>query len=144
LLSGSDSRNGMDTRVIALDAAGAMRGLGPEVRDPRNQRQNKAAVDGVYKALSPDYLLLLGATDLIPHQDLRNPAYSKGNDDDKVVPSDLPYACEGGWSKNPKDFTAVTRVVGRLPDITGSKDPAYLVRLIRNAAKATALAPSDF
>lgn len=140
----SDLRKGIVTQLIAIDSTKAMRHFGPPVKDSKDRRQAKAAVDAVYQALSPDYIMLLGATDVIPHQDLHNPAHRKGIDDDTVVPSDLPYASEGRWSTKPKDFTAVTRVVGRLPDITGSKDPTYLVKLLANASKATALPPRDY
>ena len=140
----SDLRHGIATRLIALDSPKAMRDFAPAVKDQNNQRQNKTAVDSVYRSLSPDYILLLGATDVIPHQDLLNPVHRKGIDDDDVVPSDLPYACEGGWSTKPKDFTAVTRVVGRLPDVSGAKDPAYLVRLLKNASRATAFTTGAF
>jgi hypothetical protein len=40
-------------------------------------------------------MVILGAVDVIPHQDLRNPAYNAAqpNDDpDQFVPRDLPYA----------------------------------------------------
>jgi Peptidase family C25 len=140
----SDLRKGIVTKLIALDSPTAMRDFGPVVKDPKSMRQNKKAVDAIYKALSPDYILLLGATDVIPHQDLKNPAYRKGFDDDDVIPSDLPYASEGGWGTDPTDFTAVTRVVGRLPDVSGTKDPTYLIKLINSASKATALPPGDF
>jgi len=140
----ADKRNGISTRLIALDSPSSMRGLGQPVSDANDQAQNKEAVDGVYRALAPDYILLLGAPDVIPHQDLRNPAYHPEYDDDRFVPSDLPYASEGSASDDPRNFTAVTRVVGRLPDILGSRDPSYLTGLLRKAARAIALRPEDF
>ena len=45
----------------------------PLVNDPASTRENKRAIDGVYKALAPDYLMILGAIDVVPHQDLKNP-----------------------------------------------------------------------
>lgn len=140
----SDRGRSIETRVVALDSPEAMQDIGPTVTDPKNQAQTKAAVDAVFRQLGPDYILLLGAIDVISHQDLRNPAYRSGFDDDPVIPSDLPYACEGPWSDDPKDFIAVTRVVGRLPDITGSSEPSYLIGLLESAANATALARADF
>ena len=140
----SDSRNGIETKVIAVDSPQAMRPFGPAVKEPADQRQNKAAVDAVDRELDPDYILLLGSIDVIPHQELSNPLYRKGGDDDRVVPSDLPYSCEEGWSSEPKDFTAVTRVVGRLPDICGATNPGYLIKLLKNASRARALSPAVF
>ena len=49
--------------------------------------------------------------------------------------SDLPYACEAPYSRNIRDFRGPTRVVGRLPDITGADEPSFLVRMLRTAAR---------
>lgn len=140
----ADSGNEIETRLIALDSADAMKDVGPVVQDPTDPGQNLAAVHAVYDALTPDYIMLLGGPDVVPQQPLRNPAYEKGKDDDRIIPSDLPYACEAATSKEPRDYTAVTRVVGRLPDITGSDDPSYLVGLLDNAASASPLSATEF
>jgi hypothetical protein len=42
-------------------------------------------------------------------------------EEDPDVPSDLPYACEAAFSRRPQDFLGPTRVVGRLPDLTGRR-----------------------
>ena len=47
----------------------------------------------------------------------------------------MPYACEAPFSRNAGDFIAPGRVLGRLPDITGTNDPSYLVGLIQNSIK---------
>src|SRR5713101_7104466 len=63
---------------------------------------------------TPQYIVLLGAVDVIPHQDLQNPAYNPGrpdDDPDQIVPSDLPYACAAPYSQNAADFIAPARVV---------------------------------
>lgn len=140
----ADKKRGLQTRFIALDDEATMSGLNAEpVSNQKDPRQNKKAVDGLYKKLTPDYLLLLGSIDVIPHQDLKNPVYQPGSDNDAVVLSDAPYACETTYSRKPEDFIGVTRVVGRLPDLTGAKDPAHLVNLLSTAAsfKSTALEP---
>lgn len=137
-LIAADKKRGINARLIAIDSATAMKKLSaPPVLDASNPRQNKAAIDGVYKALQPDFLMILGSIDVIPHQDITNPVFDGVNDEDKTADSDLPYACESPYSKRPEDFTGPTRVVGRLPDITGEKDPAYLVGLIETAANWT-------
>src|SRR5262249_7796416 len=38
------------------------------------------------------------------------------------------------YSQKPEDFLGPTRTVGRIPDITGSSDPSYLVGLLEVAA----------
>jgi hypothetical protein len=136
-LIASDKKRGLVTELFALDDAGTMKKLGgSRVSNPTSPKQNKDAVDGVYKALAPDYLMILGSTDVIPHQDLQNPMYdpSPDGDPDKTAFGDVPYACEAPYSQKPQDFFGPTRVVGRLPDVTGSKDESYLVGLLGTAA----------
>ena len=69
--------------------------------------------------------MILGAVDIaLPHQDLTNPVFDPDDDPDRQAFGDLPYACEHAYSRRPQDFLGVTRVVGRLPDLTGGSDPA--------------------
>jgi len=147
-LIAADKARGIRTRLVALDDPGAMKKLkAPPVVKPRNPMQNKQAIDGVYRALLPDYVLLLGATDVIPHQDLKNPVHIKDNpdgDEDLRAFGDLPYACEAPYSRRPEDFVGPTRVVGRLPDITGAGDPRYLVALLDAAARWKSSPRSDY
>jgi hypothetical protein len=84
----------------------------------------------LFNYYKPDYIMLLGATDIIPHCRFRIPI---PDDDDTFVPSDVPYACEAPFSRNAGDFIAPGRVLGRLPDITGVNDPTYLIALIQNS-----------
>ena len=99
-----------------------------------DQQGAKAAVDAIYHCHHPDYILLLGAPDVVPHIDLSNPMNgTPDDDDDPTVPSDVPYACAAGLSRQPRDFVGPTRVVGRLPDLMGSQDPAYLIKLLGTA-----------
>lgn len=101
-------------------------------------RKHKLAIDKVYeKTGRPAYLMLLGAVDVIPHVPLKNPLYSPGVDDDQTADSDLPYACSAAYSTDPRKFVAPDRVVGRLPDLTGGTDPAYLITLLDVAAGYT-------
>lgn len=144
-LIAADKKLGLQTRLIALDDARAMKALkAPPVVKPTDPKQNKMAIDGVYKALAPDYLLILGSIDVIPHQDMRNPVFQPGDDDDQLAEGDLPYACEAPYSRKPEDFVGPTRVVGRLPDLTGASDPAYLVSLLETAANHKSLPPDEY
>jgi hypothetical protein len=74
-------------------------------------KQNKTAVDGVFRSVAPDYIMLLGATDVIPHQDMKNPLYTSptGDDPDPIAYGDVPYACEAPYSQDPQNFTGPTR-----------------------------------
>lgn len=131
-LIASDKKKGIETRVVYLDDVKAMKELNVSpVTDPGNGKQNKKAIDGVYENLKPDYLVLLGAPDIIPHQSLTNPV---NGDEDPDVPSDLPYASESAYSKTIRRFINPTRVVGRIPGVMGSKNPGALVKAIDTAA----------
>jgi hypothetical protein len=144
-LADADAAQGLRTRLIGLDDREAMSSLGaPAVTDPADARQAKAAIDGVVAALTPDYLLLLGATDVIPHVPLDNPMFSPDGDADRFAYGDLPYACDAPYSADPADFIGPTRVVGRLPDLTGASDPGYLVSLLNTAANWQPGTPEDY
>jgi hypothetical protein len=144
-LISADKKRGLETRLVALDSAGQMREVqGKKVKDKDDQAEVKSAVDAICNAYRPDYVLVLGAPDIVPHQDLKNPAYDPQGDDDKVVPSDIPYACEASFSNNPLKFLGATRVVGRLPDLRGRAEPAYLVSLLGTAARHKTRARSDY
>ncbi len=65
-------------------------------------------------------------------------------DPDEFAYGDLPYACEHAYSQKIEDFTGLTRVVGRLPDLTAGKDPAYLIGLLETAANFQSRPKADF
>lgn len=135
-LIAADAKRGIISRLIDLSDAATMGryGVAPiPAASATDARLNKAAIDAVYThgMLRASYLLLLGAVDVIPHVPLANPVAGDGDAD---VPSDLPYACEAAYGTNVQDFRAPTRVVGRLPDITGGNDPKYICKLIDTAA----------
>jgi hypothetical protein len=132
----ADAARGLATRLIDLSSRSQMRAVRAKaVLDPDVRKANKDAIDAAYRALMPDYLVILGSVDVVPHQSLLNPLYSTDpdGDNDFSVGSDLPYACEAPYSRNIRDFRGPTRVVGRLPDVTGAKDPRFLVRLLGTA-----------
>src|SRR5947209_16142361 len=85
-----DMTKGIAAQYVALDDVAAMAtlGLAPVVRW-NDQADVKRAIDYIYNKTNPDYMVLFGASDVIPHQELRNPVAS---DPDSSVPSDLPYA----------------------------------------------------
>ena len=86
-------------------------------------------------------MAVLGAPDVIPHQDLNNPVYEDG---DQFAWGDIPYACEAPYSQAPKDFIGPTRVVGRIPDITKGTDPAYLAGVLKTASTWRSRSAADY
>jgi hypothetical protein len=95
----ADRARGIKTSIVYLDDAAAMHAVNaPPVTVPGDVRQNKAAIDAVYKGLeAPDYIMILGSIDIVPHQDLKNPVYSPGADDDQFAPGDVPYASDRAY-----------------------------------------------
>src|SRR5512145_948652 len=117
-LIAADKKRGIQSRVVYLNDRAAMKRIGGKpVTTPADPRENKEAIDALFKSLTPDYLMILGAPDVVPHQDLDNPAYDPRDDDDDHAWGDLPYACDASYSRDPARFVGPTRVVGRLPDL---------------------------
>ncbi len=133
-LVAADQKAGTLSTLIYLDDTATMQALGaPPVTQSNNEQQVKAAIDGVFAAVSPLQMTILGAPDVVPHQTLINPVIN----DDPTVPSDLPYTSAAPYSTKISDFLAPSRVVSRLPDLTGGTDPAYPVKVITNATVRT-------
>lgn len=127
-LAQKDAARGIATTLVALDGAD----LGANRAKAGRPETFKAAIDHVWGLHhQPDYVLILGGPDVVPHQSLRNTVPDDGDGD---VPSDLPYACEAPASDDPSTFIAPTRVVGRLPDVPGDGSTALLVGLLDAAA----------
>jgi hypothetical protein len=146
-LIAADAKRGIKSRLVYLDDAVAMKGFkGRAVTIPANTRENKEAIDAIFRAANPDYLMILGAPDVIPHQDTANPAFAPPDDDpDKYAYGDLPYACDTPYSRDIATFKGPTRVVGRLPDLTmKSGPPSYLLSLLKIAEKYTSRDVADF
>lgn len=134
-LKAADKKRGLNTQVIFLDDKVALKKMkGVAVTSAANPKENKLAIDAIFKMLSPSYLMILGASDVVPQQNLDNTMFKPGADDDPIAWSDLPYACNATYSRNPRKFIAPARVVGRLPDLPAATDPAYLIGLLATAA----------
>ncbi len=128
----SDKKLGFETMLVYIDDPASAKKAGIKSVKTITAASCKQSIDLLYRKHIPAYILILGAQDVIPFVEIKNPA----DDDDEMVPSDLPYACEKPYSKNINDFTGPGRVVGRLPDIAGSTDPQYIITLIGNVIKA--------
>jgi len=145
-LISADAKRGIKSRLVFLDDAVAMKGFkGKAVTDAKDPRQNKEAIDAIFKSADPDYLMILGAIDVVPHQDMTNPAYAPPDEPDKFAFGDLPYACDTPYSKDIATFKGPTRVVGRLPDLTKmTGSPAYLISLLGFAEKFKSRDVADY
>ena len=136
----ADEAHHLVSRVLLVDNASTMRALKlPRVADG-DWRATLKAVDIAAERYEPSYLALVGATDVVPQAQLRNPL--SPSDDDPYVPSDLPFACDlpasfdgtGTTRLDPAQLLAVTRVVGRIPDLVGATDPGLLLANLAVAA----------
>jgi hypothetical protein len=135
-LIAADAKRGIISRLVYLDSAAAMKKLhGRAVNDRTSARQNKQAIDAIFRATNPEYLMILGAPDVVPHQDMSNPAFDPPDDPDKYAYGDLPYARDVPYSRDVASFKGPTRVVGRLPDLTGAREPAHLLPLLAVAER---------
>lgn len=144
-LIAADKRRGLVTTVIHLDDESEMAPYGGPTPALFDARSVKQAIDRIATIEQPHYLLLLGGPDVMPMVPITNPAYAgPEGDNDRQVPSDLPYACEAPYSTNPNRFLGPTRVVGRLPDLVGAKKPTLLTQLINAAARAKPRPRADY
>lgn len=140
-LQAADKKKGLDTKIVFIDDASSARAARMKPAKTVTEQEAKRAVDDLYKRYIPAYIVILGAQDVIPFQDIDNPA----EDEDEIVPSDLPYACDAPFSRKIENFTGPTRVVGRIPDIPGRQaDTKYLKRLIENSIKSKPRNAEDY
>lgn len=141
-LIAADAKRGLRARLVYLDDAQAMKHCkGKAVTSASDERLVKQAIDAICSALDPEYLTILGSVDVVPHQTLKNVV---PDDEDGTVPSDLPYACDSPYSRDITAFRAPTRVVGRLPDLTGADEPSHLLALLTTAAGYTPKPVSEY
>ena len=135
-LIAADKARGIRSRLVYLDNAAAMKEMkGKAVKLANHPLQNKLAVDAISRATDPEYLMILGAPDVVPHQDLRSLMFQKDDDMDRFAYGDLPYACDAAYSQDTTKFKGPTRVVGRLPDLRGAREPSYLLHLLKVASQ---------
>lgn len=144
-LIAADNKRGIRNRVVYLDDKTTMKKIrGKAVTSAMDPRQNKEAIDVVFKFFNAQYLMILGAPDVVPHQDLDNPTYKPGDDDDDRAWGDLPYACDAPYSRDPARFVGPTRIVGRLPDLMSDREPSYLLSLLKTAANYKRRSRDDY
>jgi len=130
----ADQARGLQCRLVRIDSADDMQAVGGRAVHKPSPDAAKRAVDAICEAWHPEYVVLLGGPEIIPFVPLNNPCYAPHGDHDRVVPSDLPYACSARYSTDPAKFLGPTRIVGRLPDVPGVADPTFLLDLLRTAS----------
>ena len=73
----ADKGRGLWTILVAVDDAAAMGKLKAKaVTDATNPKQNKTTIDGVFKAIMPDYLMILGISTSSPTKTSSTPPAS--------------------------------------------------------------------
>lgn len=137
----ADKERQIDTKVIFIDDPKSAKSAGVKPVTTVNVKTCKKAVDELYKKHLPAYIVILGAQDVFPFQEITNPA----DDEDTTVLSDLPYACDAPYSKDIAAFTGPTRVVGRIPDVPGKQtNISYLKTVLENAIRHTPAKPDQY
>ena len=142
-LIAADKKRGLTARLVDISDKAKMAAFqGKPVTSLGNERQCKDAVDAIYAKAKPDYIVLIDGPDVVPHLTLNNPASGDG---DAEVPSDLPYACDAPFtSRDPAKYVAVTRVVGRIPGVTGAAKPDFVIKQLKAAAAYRSRTRTDY
>ncbi len=146
-LIAKDNKRQITTHFVRLDNETDMKKYGVSAIAGRITAQNcKRAIDSLFAALSPDYLVLLGAGDIIPYFHVPNPSYDPDVDDDQEVPTDNPYASSRRYQKAKRQsYLIPDRVIGRIPDLPGKNpDPAWLLDYLRVAEGWHVATSSDY
>jgi hypothetical protein len=131
----ADKARDITTVHVAVDDRTAMKRLGvAAVTGTLTAPKVKVALDALVARLSPDYIVLFGAHDVLPMFLVKNPSASETGDDDDQVPTDNPYACSRPYSSGQlKSYLVPDRVVGRIADLPGSHDPSWVTSYLRHA-----------
>jgi hypothetical protein len=116
--------NGIDSVLIYVDDVDCLRPFSQEPVDPNNPTEIKGLIDALDKKFGANYFLIIGGHSIIPFHSISNPC---GNDGDKIVYSDSPYASRD------EEYLIPERALGRIPDSKAS-NPDFLIFLLENAA----------
>ena len=138
----ADRSRGFVTSIVNIDNANEMARFGAAaIVNGKDERGTKTAVDAITDKTNPDYVVLLDGPDVIPH--IRLNRIAGISDDDTVIESDLPYACDVPFSRKASDYLAVTRVVGRLPMTREAHQASAFAQLIDRCATHAPKQPGD-
>ena len=96
----ADKKKGLDTRIVFIDDATSAKRSHIKAAKAITEQEAKRAIDDLYKRYLPAYIVIIGAQDIFPFQEIDNPT----EDEDPAVPSDLPYACDAPFSRKIENF----------------------------------------
>jgi hypothetical protein len=142
----ADAQRGIRTIHLAVDDAKAMKPykVAPVTGEVTAEKV-KVALDALVARLSPDYIVLMGSGDVVPLFDVPNPTFNEDGDTDESVPTDNPYASSRKFDlKKRATYLVPDRVVGRMPDLPGSKDATWLTRYLAVATGWKSLPASKY
>jgi hypothetical protein len=132
----ADAARAIRTVHLAIDDAAAMKPykVAP-LTGAVTPGKVKAVLDALVAQLAPEYIVLFGSDDIVPHFVVDNPSIDKkAGDDDKAVPTDNPYACSARFQRaKPASYLVPDRVVGRIPDVPNDSDPSWFERYLTQA-----------
>jgi hypothetical protein len=144
----ADAARGIRTVHVAVDDRRQMQEHGAgaaTVKGTATALQVKRAVDALWSRLSPDYLVLFGAPDVVPYFVVSNPSFNVDGDDEKTTPTDNPYACSAPYARARRaSYLVPDRVVGRIPDMVKDGDPAWFLAYLETATKWASRPRSDY
>jgi hypothetical protein len=120
----------IDLQTLAVDDETQLRPLAVRpVADPRDLSGNKDAIDAICRVLEPDYLIILGSVDIVPHQVIANPS---SRCIETSVATDWTY----GWlDAGSMGAANAPLMVGRIPGITGCQSVEPLLAALESATK---------
>lgn len=132
----ADAARGILTTHVALDDAAAMGQLGvAAIKGRATALRCKRAIDALCRKLAPEYVVIVGGDEIVPHFRVANPSQSPDGDTDTEVTTDNPYACSTPYrAKDRKSYLVPDRVLGRVTDVDGDADPALIVGQLDRAA----------
>ena len=145
-LLAKDRQREIDTAAVWLDDAASLRpyGAAPVGATP-SPDECKSTIDVLFRSLSPDYLAILGAGDVVPYFQAPNPSFQSGGDDDTKVPTDNPYACSRPFSADDREsYLIPDRVIGRIPDLPGKNEVEWLTSGLATAASWKLATAKDY
>jgi len=143
----ADNVRSIKTHFVCLDDAEDTGRFGVDAINGRpTPIRCKRVIDKLCSALTPDYIALLGADDVVPHFQVPNPSYQPMKDDDELVPTDNPYACSRPFSEKKRaSYLIPDRVVGRIPDLPGKNpDLSWLLDCLQIACSWKSSASSAY
>ena len=142
----ADATRGIRTIHLAVDDAKDMKPykVAP-VAGEITAGKVKRAIDALVAGLTPDYIVLIGSGDVVPLFNVPNPTLSNDGDTDPTVPTDNPYASSQAFDRKKRaSYLVPNRVLGRIPDLPGSNDPAWLLNYLAVATAWKSRPPASY